>query len=393
MIDKKSEDLIKQFVLDHQDDDPNELLLSADKYPGIPMRHVAAQLIARKKAKVKIPSWWHNTYIIYPPRLSMEQCSSEDCAMLKTSWVRGKALIDLTGGAGVDTYFLSKNFPETTYVEKDLQLCSLASHNFEKLGSEIKVVNDSAETFLQRATKVDCIYIDPARRDHANRKLYQLSDCSPNVIALLPQLFEKASEILVKTSPILDIKAAVASLKHVFAVNIVAVKNEVKEVVYHLKKDYSAGVLVGTYNLLKHGEKQLFEFLQEKEKIASIAYANPLSYLYEPNHAILKSGGFKSVGIRFNLKKLHPNSHLYTSATFRQDFPGRKFKVEAVAKLNKKEIRSLLSAKQANITVRNFPMSVEHIYKKLGLKEGGNTFIFATTFSDNTPMAIVCSKL
>ncbi len=394
MIDKSSEETIRQFILDHQADDPNTLLLSASKYEGIPMPYVVQQIKARTKAKSKIPSWWANEHIVYPPLISMEQCSSEATARLKASWVGGKTLLDLTGGAGVDTYFLGKSFDEVFYVEQNSDLCTTANHNFKALHREVTIENENAEHYLFNTQfHYDCIYIDPARRNEANKKLHLLSDCQPDVTKILSLLFEHAATVLIKTSPLLDIKAATAALENVYRVNVVAVKNEVKEVVYHLEKGHSGSFTIGTFNLVNDGDPMVFEFNFEGEKHANVKYEQPLGYLYEPNGAILKAGGFKSISERFELGKLHPNSHLYTSDNYLGNFPGRKFKVKAFTKMNKKAVKHHLNSQKANITTRNFPMSVNDVYKKLGLDQGGDQYIFATTLSDKQMVAIVCTKV
>lgn len=398
MTGRLSQKKIRNFILEHQDDDPVKLLLSASRYPDIPMKAVAGQIKARQKAKKKLPTWHNNTNIIFPSTLAMEQCSSEATAGLKSTWVRGEILMDLTGGTGIDTYFLSKKFKETLFIEQDARLCELAKHNFQQFDDcNIRIINRDAAKYINdtaiKAIKADCVYIDPARRDQQNIKLFKLSDCQPDVTQLLEKLFGLTNTILIKTSPLLDIRAAVAALKAVCQVNIVAVNNDVKEVVYLLQKGYMGDYDIRTFNLLGSPQKQVFSFASREESIAELSFSIPLSYLYEPNNAVLKSGGFKIVGKRFSLLKLHPNSHLYTSENIISDFPGRRFIIDAICKLNKKEIKSKIPEGKANITTRNFPLPVDKIYQKLKLKPGGKHYLFATTDLDGNHIVVVCSKI
>ena len=250
----------------------------------------------------------------------MEQCSSEETAHYKASLVGGNQMVDLTGGFGVDTYFLSKSFRSAKYVEKDQRLSKQATHNFDQLRADISVFNTKAEVFLDSMDSVDLIYLDPARRDLNSRKVFQLEDCAPNVIELLSDMLIKSKRVLIKLAPLLDVKSALRDLNHVSQVLVIAVKNEVKELLFDIESDFIGETEVRCVNL-KRGEEQEFCFLYSAEE-ALHAEPNKLErYLYEPNASILKAGAFKSIGNRFNLRKLDPNTHLYTSNSLISDFP------------------------------------------------------------------------
>jgi hypothetical protein len=236
--------------------------------------------------------------------------------------------------------------------------------------------SDSIE-FLNENDGFDFIYIDPARRGDRDQKVVKLEYCEPNVIDLLPSLLTKSNQIIIKTSPLLDIKGAIRQLKHVSQVHVVAVSNEVKELLFVLKSSADENPIIHCINLIK-GEPQRFTFTFDQEEGVVSSFAEMSNFLYEPNASILKAGGFKAIGEEFRLSKLHPNSHLYTSDVLVENFPGRSFKVLNEISLNKKRLKKLLPTMKANITVRNYPMSVAQIRKKTGLKEGGEVYIFAT---------------
>ena len=395
MIAELSQPHIQKFILEHQEEDPADLILAGAKYPGVPIREVAAQIKARQKAKNKIPSWCQVENIIFPSALSMEQCSSESTARLKSEWVEGDKLIDLTGGAGVDTYFLSQRFNHTFYIEKNPELGLLAKHNFFRLQADhIQVKVADALDFLNGdLPRVDWIYVDPARRNDSNAKVFRLSDCQPDIIKIQEILFRHTDNILVKTSPMLDIKMAVRELQYVKKIYVVAVRNEVKEVLYALRKGYDKQPDIEAVNIINAGEKESFCFNSDDEPTASVSLDYPQNYLYEPNAAILKAGGFKIIGDYFNLPKLHRHSHLFTSSEHVENFPGRKFKILATCKYDKKEIQARIPGRKANITTRNFPFSVDVIRKKTGLKPGGDTYVFATTNRDQKLILLICNKL
>lgn len=386
---------IQSFILAHENDDIFELALNEKRYPDIPIKAVVQQIKARQKARTKLSAWHRTDGIIFPPSLSMEQCSSELTAKYKAEIVGGGRLMDLTGGAGVDSYYFSKAFKNIHYVEKDANLSELAKHNFEKLGAKnIEVHHQTATDFLMDKTlKADCVYLDPARRGDYNSKIFKLEDSQPNILELKQKIFEVTNKILLKTAPMLDIQQALTQLKNVIKVYVVAVKNDCKEVLYLLEKDFLGDPQIITVNFKNQEIREAFSFYKKDELIAEVTLGMPKGYIYEPNAAILKAGAYRSIAKDFQLEKLHANSHLYTSSEHVEDFPGRVFICEKVCKYDKKTLLKLLPNKKANITVRNFPNTVQQIRKKTGIKPGGDVYLFATTVMDEKPLVLICRKV
>ena len=386
---------IQAFILAHENDDIFELALNEKKYPNIPIKAVVQQIKARQKARTKLATWHQTDEIIFPPSLPMEQCSSELTAKYKAEILNGEVLIDLTGGTGVDSYYFSKAFKSIHYVEKEANLCALATHNFAKLRADnIAVHHSDASSFLKdNKHQADCIYLDPARRGEHNSKIFKLKDSQPNIVALKEKIFEVTDKILLKTAPMLDIQEALTQLKNVSKVYVVAVKNDCKEVLYLLEKNFSGEAEITTVNLKNQKIKEAFSFYKKDELTAEVTLGMPKGYIYEPNAAILKAGAYRSIAKFFQLEKLHMNSHLYTSDKHIEGFPGRVFICESTCKYDKKTLLKLLPNKKANITVRNFPNTVEQIRKKTGIKSGGDTYLFATTGMDENPLVLVCRKV
>ncbi len=384
----------KQYLLDNQDKDPATLMLQARRYPDLPVAWLAAQIQARKKIKNKLPTWYQEPDIIYPPLLSTEQSSSEVTAQYKARQVSGRLLIDLTGGLGVDSFYFAQAVDEVIYVERLPELTQIAAHNAHLLGAaNLTFVAEEATLFLESFTGLaDWIYLDPARRGQANQKLHFLTDCEPDVLQLLPKLLTKARRILLKTSPMLDIAQARQALGHVARILVIAAENECKEVLYVLESNAPAEPLYEAVNLHPAKPAQVLAFTKADEEALVIPYSEPQTYIYEPNAAILKAGGFKTVAHQYQVSKLHRNSHLYTSELLVPGFPGRVFSCRAVCRYQKKEILAHLPESKANITVRNFPEPVAAIRKKLSLAEGGKDYLFATTDVHQKPIILVCEK-
>ncbi|MDJ1504857.1 THUMP-like domain-containing protein [Xanthocytophaga agilis] len=384
------------FVQQHEYANPQDLLLKKHRYPDIPVQEAALQIQARQKAKNKLPSWFSIPTICYPSLLSLEQCSSESTALFKAQLLSGHILVDLTGGMGVDTAAFSKQFAQVFYIEQNPELCEVTQYNFEQLGiTNVQHISATSETWLSSFSQhVDWIYIDPARRNDAGGKVVRLQDCVPDILGLKDILFGKASHLLLKASPMLDIDLAINELKNVVKVYVVAVENEVKELLFHLVKAFNGEPEIETVNLNKSGSTvSLFQFYRSHEGNSEVSFTLPQTYLYEPNAAVLKAGAFRCIASTFSLNKLHSNSHLYTSESLHTDFPGRIFKIMAVCKLDKKELQSFLPDGKANISVRNFPMSVEDIRKKTGIRDGGEQYLFATTDCQNRKIILVCQKI
>lgn len=373
------------------------ILKNQKKYDAEFLKLIAEQFISRQKTKTKLPSWFQNQEVVLPPPLSVEQASSELTGQYKAALLptHSKKGYDLTGGMGIDCSFFAKHSQSVVYIEQNPILVERAQYNFEKLGiKNVECKNqDSVQFINETSEKVDWIYADPARRDSSQNKVFLIDDCEPNILKINDLLLEKAEQIIIKYSPLLDIKLAVSQLQSVDSVHVIAVDNEVKELLFILKKSSNQKPTIHCVNLSFSKEKQTFDFNYEEESEINLSYAKPKTYIYEPNGAILKAGAFKSVTKAFDLQKLASNSHLYTSDAIITQFAGRSFRCLGTSKLDKKEILRYLPNLQANISVRNFPMKPEEIKKKLGIKDGGDKYLFATELSDKSKIILICEKV
>ena len=387
MIDKPTQD----FIREHAGADVRQLVLQAARYPEVDMRVAATQIEGRRLASAKLPAWAEVEGIVYPVRLSLEQCSSEVTARYKAGLVRGNYLADLTGGFGIDCSYMSESFTEATYIERNEELCRIASHNFELLQKPVQVIHANSEEALASLPHQDWIFIDPARRDKAGNKVVSLNNCEPDVCQLESLLLQKAAHVMVKCSPMLDISQAIRELHSVVEVHVVSVSNECKELLLILGREEKENIPIRTVNF--HGDvAQEFAYSTAEESGASCHYASAMGrYLYEPNSSLMKAGCYCLPAQRFGLNKLHPNTHLYTSDTLVSGFPGRIFQVERVCGFSKKELK-ILDCKKANLAVRNFPERVDALQKRLKIGDGGSTYLFATTLNDESKVLVVCTK-
>ena len=351
-----------------------------------------SRLKLKNDAKKKLPTWFNTKNIYYPNKLNIEQTSSEITANYKSKLISGDSLIDLTSGFGVDCYYFSKQFKTVEYCEIDALLSQLVKHNYKQLGVDNIYVqnNDGIQCLKESNTSYDWIYADPSRRHDSKGKVFFLNDCSPDIPKQLDLLFKHTKNILIKTSPLLDLSVGLGELSFVKAIHIVAVNNEVKELLWILEKDYAGGVSIHTVNMAKNNTVE-FHFSNEDEKYAEAIYSNPLTYLYEPNVAILKAGAFNTIAKRLNVYKLQKHSHLYTSEGL-IDFPGRRFKIKSIMPYNAKNLKKL-GLKKANITTRNFPETVQHIRKKLQIKDGGDNYLFFTTDKNSKRLVMITTKI
>jgi hypothetical protein len=391
-------DEAQEFIQAHIQDEVTTLALQAKRYPHLPLAELVAQIKARQKAKVKLPQWFANPQLIFPSALSVEQCSSETTALLKASLISGESLLDLTGGMGVDIAYMSQQVSHATYLEQQADLATLTAHNLNLLGIQnVTCLAENSIEWLQKqaptTTRFSWIYLDPHRRDDTGNKVVLLQDCEPNILAIKNVLFQYSDHILLKASPMLDIDLALRSLENVCQVWVVAVENEVKEVLFHLTKESNNNPSIEAINLLKDGTVQKVSFKKAEEEYIPQQLSKPLRYLYEPNAAILKSGAFKMLCHQLHIHKIAAHSHLYTSEALLANFPGRTFEIVQTCKLDKKEISTLLKSPKANITVRNFPMTVKQIREKLKLQEGGEDYLFATTDMNNQKIIILTKKV
>jgi hypothetical protein len=393
LISKTIDEDVQNFIFSHENEDERELVLNQKEILGLPAAWIAQQIGGRRRIKFKLPTWYKTKGIIYPPTINLEQCSSEATAKFKASIVsEGKFGIDLTGGLGIDTYYFSRYFSKFIFVEPDEMLLTIAKHNHGLLGANnIEYINTTAENFISQTTACDFVYIDPSRRSH-QQKVFKLADCVPNVIELLPSFSERSDEILIKTSPLLDLQQGLRELKKVAQILVVAVDNECKEILFKVTKTANSSPEIHSVDLdITSNLVNQFSFWTEEEKNSEAKFSEPLNWLYEPNAAILKAGAFKTVAVRNNVYKLQPSSHLYTSDKRVKEFPGRTFKVLNHLKLNK-DLKDHFPNGQANILTRNFPLSVEEIKKKTGLKEGGTHYLICTQ-SESQKNVIMAERL
>ena len=382
---------IQNFINQNLDSDISKLALKKNPFPRINYSILINQIIAKKKAKEKLPTWFSNENIVYPDKISIEQTSSETTAKYKASLVSGEKMIDCTGGFGIDDYYFSKQFKKVIHCELNADLSQIVTHNFEVLkATNIECYRgDSTEILKQLHEKFDCIYIDPSRRNHAKGKVFMLADCLPNVVDLQDFYYQFTDTILIKTAPILDLHAGLLELKNVAKIHIVAVENEVKELLWKIDKNFNKSPEIIAVNLEK--EKQTITKI-ESSKAYFASYSLPKKYLYEPNASLMKSGGFEAVSELFDIEKLHQHSHLYTSHEF-IDFPGRKFQIDAIIPFQKKEISQHIQGKKMNVSTRNFPIKPEEIKKKYKISDGGIIFAFFTTNMNNEKIILLCTKL
>jgi len=348
-----------------------DLALQRNKYEHLSddeWRWFLQQVEGKERTAEKLPTFASIPDFWYPVRLSCEQCSSELAARYKASLVCGEKMADLTGGYGVDTYFLSENFTHTDYVEQNAELCRIAAHNFSLIDNRQSIIvrNSSAEDFLSSAGQYDLIFLDPARRDSHGGKVFRLEDCTPNVVELLPSLLAHGKRLLLKLSPMLDLTQAISSLSQVtWDIYVVAIKNEVKELLL-----LSGGS--GKITAIDLDKKdQAFVFTREEESNSPFNFhLSPFTFLYEPNSAILKAGAYKLIAQRFHLLKLDVNTHMYASDTLVPNFPGRVWKC-----LNEPINDKMVHGQMVNVLCRNYPLTPDQLKKKLHLRDGGTAFV------------------
>lgn len=380
---------VQEFINAHIHDQVAGLLLKGIDLHGVAPQEVAEQLEAKQKCRFKLPTWYHTPKIYYPPRLNLEQASSETTARYKAGLVGGNALVDVTGGMGVDSYGFSKTMETVIHCETDPGLSEIAQYDLGILGrSNVQAYTGDGIEWLAKITRrFDWIYADPSRRHETKGKVFRFSDSLPNIPGHLGLWFQKTDNIMVKASPLLDIKQGILELGPVRAVHVVAVDNEVKELLFIMGREPKLPVFINTINIRDTGN-QCFDFRWDDEKSAQgiIGKAHPGTYLYEPNAAILKSGAFRLVADCFGLKKLHDHTHLYT-APVRVEFPGRVFQIMEVMPYSKRNLRPYRGL-QANITTRNFPKSVAQIRKESHILDGGDRTLIFCRGADERPMLI-----
>lgn len=425
-----------EFIVAHRTDNPRQLALQASRFPDVDMPYALSQIQGWQAARRKLPSFAANQDIVYPPHLSMEQCSSEATALYKAEAVRrlldsfkgeedasdkgfGDSMTDLTGGFGVDFYFVSRYFRRAQYTERNAELCKVVEHNLKVLGADnASVVCGDAVEQLRTIDPQTLIFIDPARRDAHGARTFAISDCTPDVMELLPDLRRKARFVMIKLSPMLDWHKAVSDLHPLVTdVDIVAVDGECKELLLTLDMKRGDAHNDDNTQAAKHDyvgvrcadlPSSSFAFRYTSDggcaidtpQPTDVASMSPLlgadhtpSYLYEPNASVMKAGCFRELELTFGARQISDNSHLFTSEQLISGFPGRRFAIDAVTSFNKRQLKDALrNVTSANITVRNFPMTVAVLRKKLKLKDGGDTYIFATTTDGGEHVLLITHK-
>ncbi|MDV2446794.1 methyltransferase [Elizabethkingia anophelis] len=362
---------VQQFIKDNSRQDLTKLLLSGSPFSDISIQEIAQQIKGRQAAEKKFPFLLQDG-IIFPPQLNLEQASSEITAAFKASLFSGESLLDLTSGFGIDAYYLSANFKQATLVEQNENLLNIVAHNWLILNKINTVyLNLDLSKFLEKNDqKFSLIYLDPARRDTHNRKKFLLEDLSPDITEIQNKLFEFTDKVVVKLSPLMDISMLVSQVSGISEIYIIAVKNEVKELLIVIEKDFNQSPTVKIHNL-ESNEPSLevaFNTIQQSKPV----FGEASEYLYIPNNAVLKSGAFNFISEHYNLEKLHPNTHLYTSTDFIEDFPGRVLKVVTV------EAKKIEKGKRFNIISKNYPLTPDEIKKKYKIKDGGNQYLIFT---------------
>ena len=431
----------QDFICQHQDDDVRQLAFLGSKYPEVNMPFALDQIRGRKMARVKLPRWASLEGIIYPPHISMEQCSSESTALYKaelaarllglpasSSGTEMKAeneieFVDLTGGFGVDfSYIAARLGVKSMYVERQVHLCEAAKENFGRLGlknaimkngdgievlhsfhpkkkdaasadDSLGITYDQPRSLLKTNLGLKIIFIDPARRDDAGNKVVSLKDCTPDVTVLQEEMLSKADYVIIKLSPMLDWHRAISELSHVREVHIISVNNECKELLLVLSAR-NMGEKLRIY-CINDAQSFVCDELDMESSSVKIAPSTleEMQYLYEPNASLMKAGCFGVLSDRYDARMLSKNSHLFVSQAPIEAFPGRSFRIIAISSFNKKELKRHLSGiTKANIATRNFPLSVAELRKRLKLKDGGETYIFATTLSDESHVLMITEK-
>lgn len=383
---------VQQFIREHEHDDDKELVLRHKTILGIPAALIAGQIRARRKAKDKIPAYYAETGILYPPGVNLEQSSSEETALFKTQLVPANCRVaaDLTGGFGIDSFYLSRKTQKLHYVEPDADLLATARHNHTQMGAvNVEYHNTLAQQFIAgfKGT-LDFVFIDPSRRSASQQKTFRLTETEPDITKLQSAIFEKTTLLLIKASPWLDIRQGLGELPFVKSVTVLSTANECKEILFLCEKGYTAEPVIQTINLTTGRETQEFTFTLTEEKQQEVNFALPGKYLYEPNAAILKAGAFKTIAKRQNLLKISTNTHLYTNEAALSEFPGRVFEIVQYVKSDAKVIQQHLGGNKANVITRNYPVTPEALKKKLSLTDGGNDYLIAFSGEKEKYLAI-----
>lgn len=372
---------IQNYINQNLNSDLTKLLLKKSPFPDVSIQEIVQQIKGRKTAEKKFP-FLTKEGIIFPPNLNLEQASSQSTAEYKAQNLKGKSFLDLTCGFGIDAYFLSKNFDEVTLIEQNPELISIVENNWKTLDRKANFINENLEKYLESLRepqtdnfkKFDVIYLDPARRDQQNKKKFLLEDLSPNLLEIEEQLHSISDKIIVKLSPLIDISYLISELKNITEIQIIAVRNEVKELLLIIEnkeqRTKNKDIQIRCVNL--ESDEPEFSFNFNNEKSAKSEFSESSNFLYIPNNSILKAGAFNIISEKFGLKKLHPNTHFYTSENKIENFPGRVLEIEKI------DAKDLKKGEKYNIVSKNYPLKPEEIKKKYKLNDGGNHYLIFT---------------
>ncbi|MDD6186301.1 MAG: class I SAM-dependent methyltransferase [Bacteroidales bacterium] len=422
-----------QYIAAHSDDDVTHLALHPSKDPQVDMAMALQQIAGRQKAKEKLPEWYATEGVLYPKKVSMEQCSSSQTAEYKASLVEGESFADFSGGFGVDTIALARKFDKGWYVEPQEELCELFQHNCKVLDiNNVNIIHGTMEEHLAAIGPVNTIYIDPSRRDTHGRRVVSLADCTPNLLKWKSALLERCNTLMVKLSPMIDIFQTLRDLPETYAVHVIAVEGECKEVVFLLSRDNfpvndihrrdaiyrvrnsnpETDIIADGTDLLNETTDAInrvptivavdicknatssVESTLETERTTPPRIATELgAYLYEPNAAVMKAGIFNALSQQFQIAKLAKNTNLFTADELHEDFPGRVFRIEAVHEFHpRKTAKELSHLASASIAVRNFPLSAEELRKTLKIKNGNAGYLFGCTLWDGKKIILLTQK-
>jgi len=392
--------LLSNFIQEHLNDDTSDLLLSAHKYPDIDMPFAVDQIESRKRLKTKLPEWYTNAELIMGGRVPCEQCSSEQTARYKQSIIDGaESLCDMTGGMGVDLYYMSEGMKRVIYTERQEALCGNAEHNFNVLGRDVEIRNgDGRELPIP---SLDVIYLDPARRAQDGSRVYAIEDCEPNVIEWQEELLSHAKTLLVKLSPMVDITDALRKMRGVTEVHVVGVRNECKEVLIKCSVDKEDGeVVFHCVDFLSNREIR-YSFVKDDEMAVKVIPSDlftsangEVTYLYEPDVTLMKSQAFRNVCKDFNVCQLDYDTRLMASHELIPNFPGRIFSIDEIIPFSSKVLKRLkFRITKANISTRNFSLTADELRKRSGLKDGGDVYLFGAKVQSAGNMLFICSKV
>lgn len=383
---------VQEYIWEHQDISPAAIALQKSPFGHVSSSELATQIDGLQRTKRKIPLWSLKKGIYFPNKLNLEQCSSQETALFKASLIQKNAqIIDLTGGFGVDSFFLANNAKNLIHCELDAKLSSIVSYNMKQLGqNNITCMAGDGISYLNKSAPIfDVIYLDPSRRVQ-QKKVFRLADCEPDILKLQELFFSKSKVVMTKLAPLLDIHAALLDLPYVSDVYTISLNNDCKELLFIQRKDYVHYPQIHAVQLAAN-ENKVFTFNYKEEKEAKPTYEVPQDFLYDPDVALTKAGAFKSIATRYNLAKLHISTHLYTSVQLCKDFPGRRFTILKTIPLS--SFKKQNKIKQANVIIKNFPLKVDEVKKKYKLTDGGDTYLFFTKQHNDQYIVIVAERI